>query len=209
MKNVISASLFLLASTSSALRIDPLVARAPAIQAVSSALGIATPDFADASAMWTTSFQKRDAAGDLWDVQLPRVLVNNEYSAAESARLFVERFADASSEGWKVNARPVSTSAVESRQFAAYLKLQHCGEDNTCTQFELSYNANGCQYAPYTEWIEVFYSTNAAFVTWTHKDCSGGHTLWANTCNAGQQDVRDNTPSTGSFTYVVGCTYQF
>ncbi|GAP85002.2 hypothetical protein SAMD00023353_3900370 [Rosellinia necatrix] len=205
MVNVLKAGL-LLASSASALTVDSLVARAPEVQAVSKTLGIQVPNFADEGAMWTTSFQKRDAAGDLWDVQLPRVLTNNQYNAAESARLFVERFSGAGEE-WKQNARPVA--AAEKRQFAAYLKLKHCGEDNTCTPFELSYNANGCQYAPYTEWIEVFYSTNAAFVTWTHKDCSGGHTLWANTCNAGQQDVRDNTPKTGSFTYVVGCTYQF
>ncbi|KAI0436596.1 hypothetical protein F4803DRAFT_541679 [Xylaria telfairii] len=208
MLSILPATLLLIASTGSALRVDPLVARAPEIHAVSSALGIQTPNFTDESSMWTTSFQKRDAAGNLWNVQLPRVLTNNQYNAAASARLFVERFNGANEE-WKLSAQPISTSSVTGRQFAAYLKLKHCGKDNTCTKFELSYNANGCQYAPYTEWIEVFYSTNAAFVTWTHKDCTGGHTLWANTCNAGQQDVRDNTPSTGSFTYVVGCTYQF
>ncbi|KAI0416017.1 hypothetical protein F5X98DRAFT_388418 [Xylaria grammica] len=207
MISILPTSLFLLAFSGSAVQANPLIARASEIHAVSNSLGIQSPNFTDVDSMWTTSFQKRDAAGDLWDVQLPRVLTNNQYDSAESARLFLERFGG-SNEGWKVNARPAS-AAVAERQFAAYLKLQHCGKDNTCTQFELSYNANGCQYAPYTEWIEVFYSTNAAFVTWTHKDCTGGHTLWANTCNAGQQDVRDNTPSTGSFTYVVGCTYQF
>ncbi|TGJ81904.1 hypothetical protein E0Z10_g6861 [Xylaria hypoxylon] len=207
MFNIIPAGLFLLAFSGSAVKANPLIARASEIHALSNTLGIQSPNFTDVDSMWTTSFRKKDAAGDLWDVQLPRVLTKNQYDAAESTRLFLERFAG-SNEEWKVNARPTSASLAE-RQFAAYLKLQHCGKDNTCTQFELSYNANACQYAPYTEWIEVFYSTNSAFVTWTHKGCTGGHTLWANTCNAGQQDVRDNTPSTGSFTYVVGCTYQF
>ncbi|KAJ2989767.1 hypothetical protein NUW58_g2096 [Xylaria curta] len=208
MLNVLSISILFLASASSALRVDPLVARAPEIRAVSDILGIQSPNFTDINSMWTTSFQKKDSEGNLWNVQLPRVLTNNEYNAAESARLFVERFAGNNDE-WKLNAQQVSASPAAERQFAAYLKLKHCGWDNTCTPFELSYNANGCHYAPYTEWIEVFYSTNAAFVTWSHKHCTGGHTLWATTCNAGQQDVRFNTPKTRSITYVVGCTYHF
>ncbi|KAI0868163.1 hypothetical protein GGS24DRAFT_225102 [Hypoxylon argillaceum] len=206
MFNLLPVGLVFLASSGNALTVNPLVARAPEVHAVSATLGIRSPNFTDVDAMWATSFQKTDAAGNLYDVQLPRIITNNQYNAAESARLFVKRFSGASEE-WKVNARQVSS--VAERQFAAYLKLQHCGKDDKCTQFELNYNANACQYAPYTEWIEVFYSTNSAFVTWTHTDCSGFHTLWANTCNAGQQDVRDNTPSTGSFTYVVGCTYWF
>jgi hypothetical protein len=147
MYGILSLGLLSLAFTGSTVQANPVIARASEIHALSQNLGIQSPNFTDVDAMWSTSFQRKDAAGDLWDVQLPRVLANNQYDAAESARLFLERHSGAD-EAWKVNAQPITTSAVAERQLAAYLKLKYCGKDNVCTQFELSYNANACQYAP-------------------------------------------------------------
>ncbi|KAK6063465.1 hypothetical protein SCUP234_13377 [Seiridium cupressi] len=183
----------------------------PDIHALSSTLGLqAAPNFTDEKSIWATTFSKIDAVGISHAVQLPRVYIEGKYDAAASEASFVERFGG-SEEAWKAAAAPIEaksnvTDEVTER-WAAYLKLQYCNDDGDCTGFELSYNSNGCREAPGTHRIEVFYSTNAAFVAYNHGGCSGHSTLFAIGCNAGGQDVNEGTPGTNSFQYIVGCVF--
>ncbi|KAJ3515292.1 hypothetical protein NM208_g14983 [Fusarium decemcellulare] len=171
---------------------------------LSAKLGIDAPDFSDEKAVWAHSFEMKDASNDIWHVQLPRVYIDNKYDAKKSEELFLERFS-ADKEEWKHNA--LSSSKLE-RRAAAWLKLQYCTRDKKhCTGFDLQYDSNGCQDAPKTGYIEVFYSKNAAFVSYNKANCQGHMTLWSKGCDKGPEDILNSTPSTRSFQYIVGCNW--
>lgn len=172
-------------------------------RSLSQQIGIATPDFNDEAAIWATTFYKH-VDGVKCAVQLPRVYTAGKYDAAASEQHFHTSF---SSDDWKASVVPVSH--LKSR-WSAYLKLKYCNRGHgsgTCTNFELGYNSGGCQAAPGTNSIVVTYSQNAAVVAWNHGSCTGSHTLFANGCNGGNEQINDETPGTNSFQFIVGCTY--